>query len=230
MRLASGDRQVDDAMRSADSRPPLAGVHAASTSTVSAFTTATTGATVGRNMTSSQFYWSGAVPEIVVLNTTPTAAERRTVEDYLARKWEATITPQAPTAAAGTSGNGQVTVSWTAPGWDGGGSVTGYTATSSPGGLTCTTAATSCTITGLTNGTAYTFTVTATNSIGTGPASTASSSATISRAAAASRRTSASRLRRSIPRPSSAMRGMSISGLTGGWSPCISTILAMPAA
>ena len=81
--------------------------------------------------------------------------------------------PGAPTSVAGTSGNGQVTVSWTAPP-DNGSPITSYTATANDGVHTCTTATTSCTVTGLTNGTAYTFTVTATNGEGTGAASAAS--------------------------------------------------------
>ena len=63
---------------------------------------------------------------------------------------------------------------------DGGSAVTQYIVTSSPGGKTCTATApaTSCDVTGLTNGTAYTFTVQAKNAKGTGPASDPSSSVT----------------------------------------------------
>ncbi|MDG2038845.1 MAG: fibronectin type III domain-containing protein [Luminiphilus sp.] len=85
-------------------------------------------------------------------------------------------TPSAPTA---TIGNGQATVTWTKPA-DNGSAITGYTVTSS-GGQTCTTSdanTLTCIVTGLTNGTAYTFTVTATNGGGASVASVASSSIT----------------------------------------------------
>ena len=73
--------------------------------------------------------------------------------------------------------NGQSVVSWTAPASTGGAVITGYTVTSSPGGRTClwTTGTLSCTVTGLTNGVSYTFSVTATNASGTGAGSDLSS-------------------------------------------------------
>ncbi|AAR34084.1 fibronectin type III domain-containing protein [Geobacter sulfurreducens] len=88
------------------------------------------------------------------------------------------VAPGAPTIGSATAGNAQASVTFTAPASTGGATITGYTATSNPGGLTGTCVGSPCTVTGLTNGTAYTFTVTATNSAGTGSASAASNSVT----------------------------------------------------
>jgi hypothetical protein len=87
--------------------------------------------------------------------------------------------PGAPTIGSATrSASQSVQVAFTAPANIGGSSITSYTATSSPGGFTGTGATSPVTVSGLTNGIAYTFTVTATNSYGTGTASSASNSAT----------------------------------------------------
>ena len=86
--------------------------------------------------------------------------------------------PDAPTIGTATAGNAQASVTFSAPAIDGGATITGYTVTSSPGGLTGTGSSSPITVTGLTNGTAYTFTVTATNSVGTSSSSSASNSVT----------------------------------------------------
>ncbi|MEI7479597.1 MAG: fibronectin type III domain-containing protein, partial [Actinomycetes bacterium] len=88
-------------------------------------------------------------------------------------------TPTQPLNVTALASSGQAVVSWLPPTSNSGSAITGYTVTSSPGGLTCTTTgATTCVVSGLTNGTAYTFTVTATNGNGTSLASAPSDSVT----------------------------------------------------
>ena len=88
------------------------------------------------------------------------------------------VAPQAPTIGTATAGNTQASVTFTAPASNGGSVVTQYTATSSPGNITATGTSSPIVVAGLTNGTSYTFTVTATNAIGTGPASAPSNAVT----------------------------------------------------
>lgn len=91
---------------------------------------------------------------------------------------KAATVPGAPTGVSATAGNGQATVSFTAPAATGGAAITAYTVTAAPGGATATGTASPLTVSGLSNGTAYTFTVTAANSVGSGPASSASEAVT----------------------------------------------------
>ena len=92
-----------------------------------------------------------------------------------------TFPPQAPTSVeAVTTNHGDVLVSWDTPPGAMDSPISAYTVTSSPDGRTCATAgALSCTVTGLTPGTPYTFTVRATNGDGTGPPSDASNTVVV---------------------------------------------------
>nr|WP_324258970.1 DUF4347 domain-containing protein [Cellvibrio fontiphilus] len=81
------------------------------------------------------------------------------------------ILPGAPTIGTATAGNTQATVTFTAPGSNGGSAITAYTVTANPGAITRVATGSPYTFTGLTNGTSYTFSVTATNVVGEGVAS-----------------------------------------------------------
>lgn len=110
--------------------------------------------------------------DLVVINSNGTGTQSG-VYTYTAPA--APGTPNAPTVEAS---NGKVTITPVDSGT--GGTPTSFTVTASPGGATCTVTlpATSCEINGLNNGTAYTFTTTATNSGGTSGSSSASSPVT----------------------------------------------------
>jgi hypothetical protein len=86
--------------------------------------------------------------------------------------------PSAPANVTATPGNGQALVSFDAAGTNGGPAISSYTVTSNPGGYTYSGAGTTIKATGLINGTSYTFTVVATNSVGSSSASAPSNAVT----------------------------------------------------
>lgn len=86
--------------------------------------------------------------------------------------------PNAPTIGTATGDNEAASVAFTAPANVGGSAISSYTAISTPGGFTGSAASSPVTVTGLTNGTAYTFAVWATNSYGPSAYSASSGSVT----------------------------------------------------
>ncbi|GIQ71438.1 S-layer homology domain-containing protein [Xylanibacillus composti] len=85
--------------------------------------------------------------------------------------------PEPPTNVAASPGNAEATVSFDTP-FANGSPITSYTVTSSPGNITATGSSSPITVEGLTNGVAYTFTVEATNAVGTSNASEPSTAVT----------------------------------------------------
>jgi hypothetical protein len=86
--------------------------------------------------------------------------------------------PNAPTIGTATGGDASASVEFTPPSNVGGSAITGYGAISTPGNVTATAASSPISVTGLTNGTPYTFQVWALNTYGPGPFSAASGSVT----------------------------------------------------
>ena len=120
--------------------------------------------------------------EIIALSSEPSQEDRQKLEGYLAHKWGLTANlPQGhPYKETVPGKTGQADVTFTAPASDGGSPITSYEVTSSPGGITGTLSGASggtVNIKGLAIGTAYTFTVTASNAVYTSESSVASSPA-----------------------------------------------------
>jgi hypothetical protein len=87
--------------------------------------------------------------------------------------------PQPPTNLVATRGDTQVALSWTAPANTGGLPLGNFTITASPSIGTVSVATSPKTITGLTNGTTYTFTITANNADGGAGANVSATPATV---------------------------------------------------
>lgn len=84
--------------------------------------------------------------------------------------------PSQPTNVIASGASGGILVSFDSPLDTGDSPITSYTVTSSPGGITASGASSPITVTGLSSGTQYTFTVTATNADGESSPSQASAS------------------------------------------------------
>ncbi len=138
------------------------------------FATGSSYALVGAN--SGMQFWTGPIHEILVYDRALTAAERRTVEAWLAAKWGIALAPGAPAAVTAAPAPSSVVVGWTAPADSGGAAVTDYTVQYRAQGATTwatfadgTSTTPSATITGLTVGTTYEVRIAARNALGTGP-------------------------------------------------------------
>ena len=171
---------------------PSNGGSAITQAQVTAFSSLTGGSQEGNVCTTTTNLTVGATASCTVTGLTNGTTYYVSIQSDNAAGWSDRSTPRvaatplappgAVSAVTGVSGDGRVALSWTA-GSTGGSPVTNYTVWYSSGGAytlfpTATSTATSATVTGLTNGTAYTFEVYAWNIRGTGPASAPSPSVT----------------------------------------------------
>lgn len=97
---------------------------------------------------------------------------------FISANYDPLKVANAPTIGTATGGDAQASVAFTAPSNTGGSAITAYYAVSNPSQITASAASSPVTVTGLTNGTAYTFKVWALNSYGPSPYSAASGSVT----------------------------------------------------
>ena len=113
---------------------------------------------------------------VAAVNAAGTGAYYPGATDAAVSATPAPTAPAAPTALMATAANAAVTLSWDAPASDGGAAITSYMVeydtdmnfSSSPTTVSTATAATSHTVSALTNATPYYFRVAAVNSVGTG--------------------------------------------------------------
>ena len=127
---------------------------------------------------------SGNTVTIVGVGTTTITVNQAANGNYVSGSTTATLTvsatvPDAPVTASAADDNGQSIITYTAPINNGGAAITSYTISATPsfsGSVRTGITANPYTFTGLTNGTTYTFTVAAHNSVGTGAAITTNAS------------------------------------------------------
>jgi predicted RNA-binding protein with TRAM domain len=137
--------------------PALTGAAISVTGTTAAVTGLANGATYTFAVTATNAVGSGLASAPSALVTTPNV-------------------PGAPTSVVASAGNASASVSWLGPSSDGGSPLTGFTVVVTPPAQLAVFAisGTTATVSGLANGTSYSFQVLATNLVGTGPASAAS--------------------------------------------------------